>query len=704
MFNDPTPGLGCQRVKFTAAVTTCILLSIGGSAFAQDDPAPALEDIYFISQATDGVYLLGDRIRLHARANRVDFEVTGQPQLALTIGDDTRYAEFRTIHTYQGESRYLYFEYFVQASDRDDDGVAIPADAVTLNGGAIKDGAGRDADLSLPGKPDDPAHRVDGSIDPTALPLSVTGVGFLNRPANGDTYGPGDEIAAVVEFNRPFAVTGDPRLVLQIGGRTRSADLYFTRPDSLWFRYYVKASDVDDDGIGIPADALRLNRGTIRDPEGNDADLAHEAVPDDPRRRVDGRLDAVPTIAGLAANRTPGGVFIRGGVLIVVVRFSEPVEATGLPQLAIDVGGQTRQADLHRRQGTRLYFEYIVQASDVDEDGFSVPANALTLNGGSIRDADGNDADLTHDALPADSNRRVDGASTVPTVARVRFSRFPASQDAYAAGETIFAVATFTRRVQTTGAPQLTLQIGEQARQAEHLPTLRAAELLPFSGYHNPEEQAHVYFQYVVQPSDVDDDGISVPDNALTLNGGSIQAWGGSVDARLDHAGLPDDPSRKVDGSRADDHAPVVSDAYIANAPVSGAFRAGETITVGLRFDEGVVVTGLPRFALQIGSESRYAAFHESWGTATLLFEYVVQETDRDDNGLSILADAIDLNGGTMRDGTGNDANLDLGYFTFNDDPNYKVNGMTPVPALPLAGSLTLLLALVGYGWRRLAR
>ena len=88
-----------------------------------------------------------------------------------------------------------------------------------------------------------------------------------------------------------------------------------------------------------------------------------------------------------------------------------------------------------------------------------------------------------------------------------------------------------------------------------------------------------------------------------------------------------------------------------------------------------------------------------------MLFEYIVEESDLDNNGISIPADAVDLNGGTIQDNAGNDANLDLGYLAFNDDPNLKVNGgLTPVPALPLGGILALLLALLGGGWRRLPR
>ena len=274
------------------------------------------------------------------------------------------------------------------------------------------------------------------------------------------------------------------------------------------------------------------------------------------------------------------------------------------------------------------------------------------------------------------------------------------------AGESIFAVARFTRGVQVTGTPRFTLQIGAQTRRADHLPRLRAVELLPpGNSFHLPgEDENNVYFRYVVQPSDLDDDGVSAPANALTLDGGSIRAVDDDGNARLSHDGLADDPQRKVDGSRSDEQVPAVLVAHV-EPPAHGAFGGGDTITVGLTLSEGVTVTGSPRFALRIGAHTRFATLREMWGTATLLFDYVVDESDRDDNGLSIAADAVDLNGGAIRDNAGNDADLDLGYRAFNDDPNYRVDGrLTPVPALPLGGALALLFALLGGGWRRLTR
>ena len=149
--------------------------------------------------------------------------------------------------------------------------------------------------------------------------------------------------------------------------------------------------------------------------------------------------------------------------------------------------------------------------------------------------------------------------------------------------------------------------------------------------------------------------------NALTLDGGSIRAVDDDSNARLSHDGLADYPQRKVDGSRSDDQAPAVLGMGV-EPPVQGTFGGGDTVTVRLAFSEGVTVTGAPRFALRIGAHTRFATLREVWGTTTLLFDYVVDESDRDDNGLSIDADAVDLNGGTIRDNGGKAPFVALGW------------------------------------------
>ena len=87
---------------------------------------------------------------------------------------------------------------------------------------------------------------------------------------------------------------------------------------------------------------------------------------------------------------------------------SETVTVTGTPTLTIVVGekGKTqteKTAKYASGSGTNaLVFEYTVARGDADDNGVSVKADTLALNGGTIKDTVGNPATLTHTAV-ADS-------------------------------------------------------------------------------------------------------------------------------------------------------------------------------------------------------------------------------------------------------------------------------------------------------------
>ena len=72
-----------------------------------------------------------------------------------------------------------------------------------------------------------------------------------------------------------------------------------------------------------------------------------------------------------------------------------------------DPGNANRQADFESVDGAMVVFAYTVEAEDSASDGLSIEPNKLTLNGGTIRDAAGNDAALTHSAFGPDPDHLV---------------------------------------------------------------------------------------------------------------------------------------------------------------------------------------------------------------------------------------------------------------------------------------------------------
>ena len=99
-----------------------------------------------------------------------------------------------------------------------------------------------------------------------------------------------------------MAVTGTPRLTLNVGGQNRTAEYLSVTGAAVKFEYRVSRGDSDRDGVGIDADSLSRGAGTIRDGAQNNATLDHAAVAADSRHKVDGIPPALATTDGAVVN------------------------------------------------------------------------------------------------------------------------------------------------------------------------------------------------------------------------------------------------------------------------------------------------------------------------------------------------------------------------------------------------------------------
>ena len=570
---------------------------------------PAVKSILFVSSpARDDTYEFGERIGVIVQFDRV-VTATGRAQVALTIGEETRHAT----SSGWGSHPSLYFDYTVQESDRDDDGISIAANALALSGGTIKGPDGTtDADLTHATVAAEGGTKVNGSL---VSPPAVKGISFISSFARDDPYELGEAVEVVVEFHRAVTVTGSPQVALTIGSETRYAAYSTSRGHDPYvhFSYTVQRSDQDEDGISIAANALLLNRGTITAADGTtDADLTHAAVAPERNRKVDGSGDVTPPrVRAIYFDSSParGDTYELGETVEVVVEFDGAVKATGEPQVALTIGTQRRHATKFGWGSHSLRFDYTVQAGDRDEDGISIAANALVLNGGTITAPDGaTDAVLTHAEVAAERGAKVNGSDvTPPRVRNIYFPYSPARGDTYELGETIEVDVEFDRAVTATGEPQVALTIGTQTRHAA------------FSGWGSQT----LYFNYTVQAGDRDEDGISIAANALVLNGGTITAADGRTDADLTHGTVAAEGGRKMNGGLVTP--PAVRDIYFVSSPARGdTYELGETIEVLVEFGRAVTVTGNPQVALTIGTQMRQAAYSASWDDRYALFSYEV--------------------------------------------------------------------------------
>ena len=612
--------------------------------------APTISSISadsFLPYGTTQTYYRGDAVVV-----QVDFseavKVEGQPRIALQIGSNTRHARFiRSDST----GRVAFFRYFLDGSDTDSDGYSISANAFDLDGGSIKATSnGDDAVLTHDAVPARAALKVDGTKSPTPEALRVV-LTPSYTPRNGIAFTQGERIGVWAEFSRAVGATGRPRVKLTIGSNTRYAEISdasrLFAQHRLLFEYTVQSSDLDSDGISIPENAISLNGGKIthvRDTQTH-ANLDHDAQGHNADFKVDGSqgLDLPiptpylnPNFAPPAPDRTYG----RCSAVYVFVPFQYNTVVTGDPTVRIEIGSATREAEYLGRYFSDQVFVYYVQASDTDTDGIAIPANSISLNGASIVHEDFPTVEWPISPHPAHTDNalhKVNGQLPPPNkLNRVLFTGTPVALNTYALGEPIYVWANFSQAVKVTGAPKLNLTIGSNTRQAD------------FWYVHNPLSQ-WVLFDYVVQASDTDADGIAIPANAMSLNGGSIVRPCDSGAPTLTHDALAADSTRKVDGSSS--VAPTVTSAAFANRPNLGfAYGLGEKIEIYVTYDRAVTVTGSPRLGLTVGGNLRQAGFRRSSrGGRRLLFDYRIQRSDDAPAGVAVPADSLELNGGTIR-------------------------------------------------------
>ncbi|MFC4875056.1 DUF4347 domain-containing protein [Negadavirga shengliensis] len=463
--------------------------------------------------------------------------------------------------------------------------------------------------------------------------LSVT-----SSTADG-SYKAGDLISVQVVFDQNITVTGTPQLELETGDNDRSVDYASgSGTSTLTFSYTVQAGDITSNLDYTGTGALSLNGGIIADDAGNTASLtlaspgAANSLGNNKALEIDGIPPTVTSVS-VPANST----YVAGENLDFTVNFDENVMVNtggGTPRISLTIGSTTRYADYLSGSGaSAVVFRYTVQTGDLDSDGIALGAH-VDANGGTLKDAPGNDATLTLNSVGSTASVFVD--AVVPSISSVSV---PAN-GTYVANDNLDFTVNFDDNVTVNtggGTPRIPLTIGS---------TTGYAEYLSGSG------TSAVAFRYTVQTGDLDSDGIAV--------GGSVDANGGTLkDASGNDATLTLNSVGSTALVFVDAVAPSISSVSV---PANGTYVANDNLDFTVNFDDNVTVNtggGTPRIALTIGSTTGYADYLSGSGTSAVAFRYTVQTGDLDIDGIAV-GGSVDANGGTLRDASGNDASLML--------------------------------------------
>ena len=195
---------------------------------------------------------------------------------------------------------------------------------------------------------DDSTAAYTMTINVDSVP-DVTDVSVTSTPNSGttDTYGRGEVIEVTVTFDEAVTVDtsgGTPFFRLRIRDNTNTINnrdatlLSGSGTTALVFGYTVVAADDDDNGIWIPANALMLNSGTIRDSANNNADVTHTQLGTLSGHKVDGSIDPPDTTPPTFSS----ALVTAAAPKSLVITFSEALDTGSVPAASaftVKVGG-----------------------------------------------------------------------------------------------------------------------------------------------------------------------------------------------------------------------------------------------------------------------------------------------------------------------------------------------------------------------------
>ena len=161
----------------------------------------------------------------------------------------------------------------------------------------------------------------------------------------------------------------------------------------------------------------------------------------------------------------------------------------------------------------------------------------------------------------------------------------------------------------------------------------------------------------------VDDDGETV-----TLTLGHLLPGGVS-------AGSPATATVTLTDNDPVTGAPSILGLSLTSDPGEG-YATGEQIEATVQFDKTVAVTGEPQLELTVGSVTRQASY-EGGAREVVTFSYEVAANETDADGVSIAANALSRNSGTIRDSANRAAGLT--HSALAADAKHRVDGVAPM-------------------------
>jgi len=473
------------------------------------------------------------------------------------------------------------------------------------------------------------SNVVTVSTDELPLVISVAG------PSNS-TYKVGDILDFKVTYDKNVTILGGtPSLKLAIGSNAREATYKSGSGSSvLSFRYTIQAGDLDTNGITFASSNISLNGATIRSTANEDANLSLNGVVNLSGVLVDG-VSPMVTSLSLPINTT----YKTADAIYVTANFDESVfilpGPTGVPYIELTIGTKKVKAQYYSGSGSQtIKFAYTVASGEVDSDGIDI-ATIINPNTGSIKDNIGNEAVYAYTNVNS-SGLFVDAVA--PTLTNSVISSDKKTIILSFSKNLVSAVADFGSVV------NLSTDGGLIYKPVSSLANINGLDI-------NGKDIVITF-----------DTPLTGSKNKVAIGANSIKDVLGNLQTNVietGNLGLAKPIAVKV--------------------PTVGVYKAGSQLNFTVVFDENVIVDtslGTPTLQLTVGSTSREAVYFSGNGSNEITFAYTVEAGDNDNDGIKIASTAIELNGGTIKNSSNDNADLILN--NIQDSSVVKIDTKSP--------------------------
>ena len=645
----------------TSSTPTLYLDNLTGRPFVKPVPAGGVFSPPGVAvtshSGVDQFYVDGDSIRVTLTFSEA-VDVTGTPRVRIDL-DPAAGGERWADYTGGSGTEMLKFEYTVVDGDSSDDGVAVLQDTLALNGGAVRSASAitvENARLGHDGLDHDPLHKVVTPATQPPVLLSADASGATLTLTFSEPLG-----AAASLDNSAFTVKKTPQ---------GSAEETVTLSGS-------PAIDGDTVTLSLTAAVLDTDTGVKVSYEKPGSGTGNRLI--DVAGNETASFSDEPVVS--TADTTPPRL-LRGEIDgdTITLYFSEPLdETTGgkgdYYRINLQWGSLLGGAEHHgrcRSHSYRSWYTFTTEPREVYAQGNTVVVVGLQQSDrvrAGVSQNFNNFYYATNTDKPADQRVRdlsgnhvytprhkggglwASQAITIPSTTRLPYPKY--------------ATVDRNRLVLTFSAP-----MDEDSR---------------------PSASA---FRVKVNGSAVSLAGsnpVAISGNDVTLTLASNVAQGASVmvsyvkpsGGPLQNVICEDAPSfsdMSVTVGNLTGVGPAVSGvAVTSDAGDDNTYGLGDTIEVAVTFSAAVDVDTagtVPRLKIKMDPRRGefWANYNRGSGTDTLTFAYTVAEPNTSPQGIAVLANTLELNGGKIRLMTDRTINARLAHFGLGHNPSHQVD------------------------------